>query len=177
MEAENNPKYHTLFSLAVFSGARQGELLALKWKDIDWKNNQIRIRRRFTKGAFGLSKTENSFRQIDLKPQLMQKLKKRKLACPPNKRGLVFPSEKGNPINYTDLVNRKLLPALAQACLPLIRCHGLRHTYASIMLVARSENVIYVSTQMGHRKPSVTLDVYAYLLKHKNDEAAAGMER
>ncbi len=46
-EAESDKKYQTLFMLAIFSGARQGELLGLKWSDVDWENNQIHIQRTF----------------------------------------------------------------------------------------------------------------------------------
>ena len=50
LNAEKNHKYQTLFMLAIMSGARQGELLGLKWSDIDWFNNQIHIQRTYNKG-------------------------------------------------------------------------------------------------------------------------------
>jgi integrase len=62
--AEKDQKYKTLFNLAITSGARQGELLGLKWTDIDWFNNQIHIQRTYSEGAWykPKSKTSNTSR-------------------------------------------------------------------------------------------------------------------
>jgi len=84
------PKYHTLFSLAIFSGARQGELLGLKWADIDWQNSQIHIQRTFNNGAFFATKTKGSNRRIDIGPTTLTALKIWKLACPKGEHDLVI---------------------------------------------------------------------------------------
>jgi integrase len=75
-------KYKTLIRLAIMSGARQGELLGLKWPDVDWGNNQIHIQRTFNKGCFYSTKTQTSNRRIDLGPAMMTELKRWRLACP-----------------------------------------------------------------------------------------------
>lgn len=64
-------KYETLFTLAVMSGARQGEILGLKWSDIDWYNSQIIIRRTFQHGRFYEPKSVTSKRKIDLGPTVL----------------------------------------------------------------------------------------------------------
>jgi integrase len=77
-------KYCTLFMLAIFAGARQGELLGLKWPDVDWENNQIHVQRTFNKGRFFATKTKGSPRarppsnrnEFDLGPATMTELKK-----------------------------------------------------------------------------------------------------
>jgi len=175
LEAESDLKYKTLYRLAVFSGARQGELLGLKWSDVDWENNQIHIQRTFNNGAWYDTKTETSNRKIDLGPAMITELKKWKLACPKSKLGLMFPNGVGNPINHNNLVNRHFNPALEAAKLPKIRFHDLRHTYASL-LIEQGENIKYIQSQLGHSNPTVTLNVYAHLMKPTNQAAAIRLE-
>lgn len=92
-------KYRVLFMLAIFSGARQGELLGLKWSDVNWKTRQVHIQRTFNKGRFFATKTKTSNRKIDLGPMVLTELKKWKLACPKNNEDLIFPTKTGEPIN------------------------------------------------------------------------------
>jgi len=177
LEAETDQKYRTLFMLAIMSGARQGELLGLKWSDVDWINSQIHIQRTFNNDAWYDTKTENSDRKIDLGPAMMAELKKWKVACPPNELDLVLPNQAGNPINHNNLVNRHFNPALKDAELPKIRFHDLRrHTYASL-LIEQGENIKYIQTQLGHSSPTVTLNVYAHLMKEVNQDSACRLEK
>ena len=168
-------KYQTLFMVAVFGGPRQGELIGLKWSDIDWDKKQAHIKRTFTKGRFFKPKTKESKRKIDLGPKVMTQLKKWKLACPVNGLDLVFPNDAGGPINYSNMVQRHFLPALEAAGLPRIRFHDLRHTYASLK-IEQGENIKYIQNQLGHSSPMVTLTVYAHLMKDSNPESACGLE-
>jgi integrase len=77
-------KYQALFRLAIMSGARQGEIIGLKWSDIDWNNSQIHIQRTYNCQAWYDTKTETSNRKIDIGPSMMAELKKWKLECPHN---------------------------------------------------------------------------------------------
>jgi integrase len=76
-------------------------------------------------------------------------------------------------------VNRQLRryfrPALKAASSPTIRFHDLRHTYASL-LIAQGENIKYIQNQLGHASPTITLKVYAHLMKPTNQEAACRLE-
>ena len=175
LEAEKDIKYRTLFILAIFSGARQGELLSLKWSDIEWGNNQIHIQRTFNNDNWYDVKTAASNRKIDIGPSMMAKLKEWKLACPPNDHDLVFPNKAGNPINHNNLIQRHFYPALDKTGLPKIRFHDLRHTYASL-LIEQGENIKYIQSQLGHSSPTVTLNVYSHLMKSVNQEAALRLE-
>ena len=175
LSAAKNPKYKTLFMLAVMSGARQGELLGLKWQDVDWQEKQIHIQRTFNNGKWYKPKNRTSDRKIDTGPAMMLELKKWKLQCPPNELGLMFPSKSGNPIPHSALLRRYFFPALESAGLPRIRFHDLRHTYASL-LIAQGENIKYIQSQMGHASPTVTLNVYAHLMKPANQESAQRLE-
>jgi integrase len=106
----------------------------------------------------------------------MLELKKWKLACPRNALGLIFPNEAGEPMNCSNMMQRHFLPALKKAKIPVMRFHDLRHTYAS-MLMEQGENLKYIQTQLGHSSPTVTLNVYAHLMKPTNQEAAARLEK
>jgi hypothetical protein len=73
------------------------------------------------------------------------------------------------------MVRRYFKPALRAAGLPEIRFHDLRHTYASL-LIEQGENIKYIQSQLGHSNPTVTLTVYAHLMKPVNQEAACRLE-
>ena len=176
LDAESDLKYKALFRLAIFSGARQGELLGLKWSDVDWENSQIHIQRTFNNQAWYDVKTETSNRKIDLGPAMITAIKKWKLACPICKLDLVFPNEAGKPINHNNLVKRYFEPALKKAGIEKVRFHDLRHTYASL-LIEQGENIKYIQSQLGHSNPTVTLNVYAHLMKQTNQEAAIRLEK
>jgi integrase len=124
----DEPKYRTLFMLAVFSGARQGELLGLSWGDMDWDSCQLAIQRTFNNGRLFTPKTHTSKRKIDLGPTIMKELKKWRIACPKNDLDLVFPNEAGNHIDNKNMLRRNFRPALKAADCPSIRFHDLRHT-------------------------------------------------
>ena len=168
-------KYKTLFMLAVFTGARQGELLGLKWEDVDWEKSQLHIQRTYTKGLFFTTKTKSSSRKVDLGPKVITSLKKWKLACPKSELDLMFPNESGQPMNYSNMMSRHFKPALKSAKVPQIRFHDLRHTYASLF-IEQGENLKYIQNQLGHSSPTVTLNVYAHLMKSTNQEAACRLE-
>jgi len=175
INAVSDQKYKTLFRLAIMSGARQGELLGLKWSDIDWENSQIHIHRTFNCQCWFDVKTETSNRKINIGPEMMIELKKWEIACPPTKLNLVFPNGAGNTINHNNMVNRHFDPALKKAKIGKVRFHDMRHTYASL-LIEQGENIKYIQSQLGHSSPTVTLNVYALLMKPVNQEAACRLE-
>jgi integrase len=175
LEAVNDKKYRTLFMLAIMSGARQGEVLGLKWSDIDWTNNQIHIQRTFNNQAWYKPKSRTSNRHIDIGPVMMKELRSWRLACPPNKLDLVFPNASGGPIDHNNLNYRHFKPALKKSGIGKMRYHDLRHTTASL-LIEQGENIKYIQKQLGHSSPTVTLNVYAHLMKDSNQESACRLE-
>ncbi len=175
LDAVKDQKHKIFFKLAIMSGARQGELIGLKWSDVDWKNNQIHIKRTFNNQQWFDVKTSTSDRRIDLGPSMMADLKKWKLASKPNKLDLVFPNEAGQPMNHNNMTARYFFPALTKAEIEKIRFHDLRHTYASL-LIEQGENIKYIQSQLGHSSPTVTLNVYAHLMKPVNQESARRFE-
>jgi len=176
VDSTEDCKYRMIFLLAAFTGARQGEILGLKWTDVDWEEGQIHIQRTYNHGRFFPPKSEASNRRVDVGPTVLKELRKWKLACPRNDFNLVFPSETGTPVDQHHMIPRHFKPALKKANLPKVRFHDLRHTYASL-LIEQGEDVKYIQDQLGHSSPTVTLDVYTHLMKKRNPEAALRLEK
>ena len=175
LEVSPDQKYRTLFLTAIMTGARQGEILGLKWSDVDFETKQIHIRRTFNHGRFFSPKTKESVRAIDCPPTLIQDLRLWKLASPPADANLIFANETGGPMNCSNMVQRYFQKGLRDAKIPRIRFHDLRHTYASLLL-QQGENIKYIQSQLGHSSPTVTLNVYSHLMKKENQEAACRLE-
>jgi integrase len=87
----------------------------------------------------------------------------------------VFANDAGEPMNYSNMVQRYFHKGLKDAKISRIRFHDLRHTYASLLL-QQGENIKYIQSQLGHSSPTVTLNVYSHLMKKENQEAACRLE-
>ncbi len=127
-------RYYPLFLTAIMTGLRQGELLALRWGDINWATNQIHVRRSVSLGKIDKPKSKHSIRAVSMPPMLISALKKHKLSCPVSEDELVFPNGAGKLMDARDLVNYQFLPALRRAGLRRLRFHNLRHTFSSLLI-------------------------------------------
>jgi len=176
LDAARPGRDRTLFRLAVESGMRMGELLALRWEDIDWTNSRLYVRRSYRKGVESDPKTAASERSIGLTPTMVSELRVWKLACPqpPGSRGLVFPNADGG--YERNLLPRVFNPALRRAGLRKIRFHDLRHTCGS-WLIAAGLGVKEVQAHLGHASAQVTLNIYSHLLPGAHTASAATMDR
>ncbi len=157
------PEYYPLFLTAVLTGLRRGELLALKWSDINWATNQIHVRRALVLGKLDEPKSKTSIRALIVPPMLISALKKHHLSCPIGELDLVFPNKNGDIMNADNLYKRHFLPSLRRAGLRKIRFHDLRHTYSSL-LISQGENIKFIQQQLGHSSIQVTLDRYGHLM-------------
>jgi integrase len=188
LEAARDDRLEALYVLAVNTGMRQGELLALKWKDVDLENARLSVRRTITmsKGSilFGEPETRKSRRTISLNEPSVRALRKhldRQLAeIEPlgdlyKDEGLVFPSELGTPMNPTNLRQRSFAPLLRRTGLPKVRFHDLRHTCATLLL-GRNVHPKYVQELLGHANIAVTLDTYSHVIPGMGDQAARAVE-
>jgi integrase len=88
---------------------------------------------------------------------------------------LIFPSERGTPLDGRNLVRRYFEPALRTAGLPRIRFHDLRHTFASL-LIAQGEHPKLISEQLGHASVQITLDRYGHLMDQSYGDASDRLE-
>lgn len=170
--AASPPEYYALFSTAVLTGARQGELLGLKKGDIDLERGLIFIRRTFHP-SYGLvePKSDYSRRAIKMSAELVVILRQHLEEVEGDSDSLVFPNNAGNPHSHQNLVTRAFLPTLERAGLRKIRFHDLRHTHAAIM-ISLNINPKVLQRQMGHSSIRVTMATYGHLISDLYDESA-----
>ncbi|WP_025088078.1 site-specific integrase [Ligilactobacillus apodemi] len=180
---DDDLKAYAIFRTLAYSGMRCGELLALTWSDIDFKNNTISIDKTQARGERSAlivqrTKTATSQRVLDMDIETMQILKqwKVKQASYWLKRGQnvladsqwVF-SNVNNEFMSPAYIRRHLVLICEQAGLPVITIHGFRHTHATLLLSAGA-SVKEVQTRLGHSKVQTTLDIYTHLTKQDQKE-------
>ena len=172
---QSHPRYRTLFLMAVVTGMRRGELLALQRRDIDWTNSQILVSRSAWKGTFIPPKSKTSIRRIDLSPYLARELERHTGASAGSDRDLVFSNTEGNMIDPDTMVRRYFLPALKRAGIRKIRFHDLRHTNVALR-IEQGQNVKYIQNQLGQASIQTTLDRYGHLITDVNTEQAKKLD-
>ena len=156
-------RHRPLFAAAIMTGMRLGELLGLKWDDVNWRGGTIRVTRSLYNGQFVEPKTSRSVRTIGMSNRLAAILRKHKLAAPYSPFDLVFPTPEGTPMDQANLRHRVFADTLTRAKLRKIRIHDLRHTFASL-LINQGENLKYVQSQLGHSSITTTVDRYGHLM-------------
>ena len=169
------PQYYALFLTAVLTGMRRGELLALQWRDIDWRSSLISVRRSLYRGEFVSPKSRNSVRRIVMSPILVRTLCNHRVSGE-SPGSLVFNNGKGLPLDPENLIKREFHSALDRAGLRRIRFHDLRHTYASL-LISQGENVKFIQSQLGHASAKTTLDRYGHLMPDVENNAARRLDQ
>ncbi len=173
LEAKESGVYE-LYYLDLATGLRRGELLGLKWDDIDLTNGIIHIHRQVARVNGEVKevplKTKNSYRSIAISPdavKMLTEMKTRKLS------DYVFPSPSGGPIS-PDSVRHMLHRVLKRAGLEKVRFHDLRHTFSTLAL-QNGVNIKTVSGMLGHYSAGFTLDTYAHVTTAAQKEAANTM--
>jgi integrase len=159
--------YGNLVQLAALTGLRQGELFALRDRDLDLDAMTIRVEHGAYRGELVPVKTRASRRRVDLSSTAARVLRRQLLARKPNELGLLFPSPGGHVLNDDNFRHRVFRPAVRRTKLAGFRFHDLRHTYAALM-VAAGAHPKYLQAQMGHSSIRVTLDLYGHLFPDAN---------
>lgn len=167
--------YYGFLLCAFRTGMRLGELLALKWGDVDFNQKFIHVQRSYKRGYLGKTKT-GKFRRVDMSDQLVTALKKLRTVRKKEalKLGLREPVEiifhqDGNHLEQ-NFVNRLFKRILKKAGIRVLNFHYIRHTYASLLL-SNGESPVYVKEQLGHSKIGTTVDIYGHLIPSSNREA------
>ena len=164
-----------LYYLELATGLRRGELLGLKWEDIDLEHGDLRVRRQIARingrVVEAPLKTKNAYRTLPLAEDTISILKeqKKKVGNSP----WVFPSATGGPIS-PDSVLHMLHRVLKRAGLPQVRFHDLRHTFATLAL-QNGVDIKTVSGMLGHFSAGFTLDTYAHVTTSAQKAAANTM--
>jgi len=163
------PQHYDFLLTAFRTGMRLGELLALSWDSVNFDTKQITVQRSFSHGHWDTPKS-HKVRYIDMSDGLYTALKKRcevrdkRLVCGSHRSKkiyLVFPNRKGGPINDNTFRRGVFYKLLAQAKMPQIRIHDIRHTYASLLLQVGAP-IHYVKEQLGHSSITMTVDLYGH---------------
>jgi integrase len=182
-------RYHVLFAVALTTGMRPSEYLALKWPDVNFSKGTVSVARTLEpiKGGgwrFADTKRARSRRLVKLQGSILKLLADYRDAQAPERAAgvgdvaaadLIFVNTNGNPVNERNLVQRNFQVILERAQLPRIRLYDLRHTAATLALGAGVPAKV-VSEQLGHASVAFTLDTYSHVLPHMQEAAAAQME-
>ena len=163
------------FYLELTTGLRRGELLGLKWSDIDLEKGDLRVQRQIGRIDGKIIemplKTKNAYRTLPLSADAISVLKIQK--CKVGNSEWVFPSPTGGPMS-PDSVLHMLHRVLKRAGLPKVRFHDLRHTFATLAL-QNGVDIKTVSGMLGHFSAGFTLDTYAHVTTSAKREAAKTM--
>lgn len=167
-------RWRNYYLVAVRTGLRPGEMLALRWGDLDLSGDpgSLRVRRTLdthSAAVFGPPKTPAARRTVALHFEAKEALLSQKAMLmgedlPTGERALVFPSKTGSPMKSDNPRKRDLEPVLARAGLPEITLHELRHTFASVMLHECMAAPAVVSQMLGHKYITFTFDLYGHLI-------------
>jgi integrase len=150
----------TMFLVAILTGLRIGEVLGLRWKDLDLRAFQLRVEQAFYRGQVGSPKTQGSKRCIPLPPGLVDLLVQRRSQCMRNEPDdLLFQSASGKALSDTNLLHRHLKPAGRLMGAPWLNWHTLRRTHATLFQMVGG-SLKDAQAQLGHAKLSTTLEIY-----------------
>ncbi|QOK28027.1 site-specific integrase [Cytobacillus oceanisediminis] len=170
--------HYIIASMLLRTGMRKGEMLALKWDDIDFKNSTISITKSRSENGVSKPKTKSSIRTIGIDNTLLAELKtyktwqkKNKMKYGPNYRESEYLITSPNGREMGEFgVNKVIDSIVEKANLHHITPHGLRHTHA-IMLLESGADIKFVSDRLGHSSINMTADVYLHVTK-KHEEVS-----
>ncbi len=191
LDSTKDDRLHALWVLILMQGLRSGEACGLRWQDIDFEAQRLRVRQttqrlRGLGVVAGTPKTERSRRTLDLVPATVAALRahrirqlEERMAAPdweraPEWADQVFTTTTGRPLAPSAL-GYPIRRILARADLAHMRVHDLRHTYATLLCGAGCD-LIHVQHALGHSSIHPTADTYTHARKEQRSPATAHME-
>jgi Site-specific recombinase XerD len=187
LKSTKDKRYHCVYALALLAGLRQGEILGLRWCDIDWDSKKIFIRQTLTFSGKILkdgAKTNAGNRPVTIPNQLMDilKLQRERYEELKGKLGdefididiVIFNLANGKTVFPGNLL-KAYKRDVKSSGLPHIRFHDMRHSHATLLLY-KGINVKVISERLGHTKVGVTLDTYSHVLPSMQQEVADTLE-
>ncbi|MBV7509494.1 site-specific integrase [Bacillus sp. sid0103] len=188
LEAAKGTPYYPVYLTTIYTGMRRGEVLGLRWQDVDFDNLVIYIRQSLQEvKKVGLTFKEpksGKSRSITITPNLAKELKKLYKQQLEDKLflgllyedlDLVFAQKNGKPIQPTEM-HRNYRKVVELSGLPYIRFHDIRHTHATLML-QQGVHPKVVSERLGHSTIGITMDTYTHVLPNMQKEAAHQFEQ
>lgn len=190
LEAAKGDRLEALYVVALSTGMREGEMLALKWRDVDLEAGVIQVQttlklsERGTR-TIGKPKTSGSRRKVMLTPTAIAALKAHHVrqleehlqaGSGWQETDLVFSNTIGKSLDPTNVYKYQYRPLIRKAGLPLIRLHDLRHTAATLLLLSGTHPKV-VSELLGHSSINITLNLYSHVLPDMQASATSAMER
>lgn len=186
--------------LAVTTGLRASELRGLRWSDVDFKRKGLHVRQRADRyRQIGPPKSEAGERTVPIPTETLACLREWRLACPPGKLGLVFPTGFGTIESHANLINRVLAPTMIAAGVSVVKkdaggkvvhdkkgkpirlakytgLHALRHFFASWCINRKVDGGLelpakVLQVRLGHSSIVITLDTYGHLFPRGDDTA------
>lgn len=184
LETAQGNRLEALYVTALTTGMRQGELLGLRWRDVDLERASVQIRGTMQATKEGLqfaeTKTRGSRRHVLLPSRTVDALRRHRAAQAQERlrlgpawedNDLVFANEVGKPIAAGNLLKRSFEPLLKRAGLPRMRFHDFRHSAATLLLEQGIQAKI-VQEMLGHTRISTTLDLYSHVTPTMQRQAA-----
>jgi integrase len=185
--AARGARLEALFVLAINTGLRRGELLGVRWSDVDLDRGTLRVAQQLQRIRHRLvflePKSKKSHRTLTLPASVVSALRAHRARQLEERlragkdwqdSGLVFTSHCGTPFDPRNLT-RDFLPILKTAELPRIRFHDLRHTAATLLLM-KGVQPLTVSEMLGHSSIVISLTLYGHVLPSMKREAADVMQ-
>lgn len=151
-----DPHYRPLFLTAIYTGMRRGELIELRWSDVNLATGSIIVQQKL--------KTSNALRTIMIPDSLIAELKALNRFSK-----YVFITKERKKIIPRNLI-RTFQRALKKSGVNPFRFHDLRHLHASL-LISQNEDIKFIQSQLGHASAKTTLDRYGHLIEKKRDVA------
>ena len=183
---ERLPEYYPVMLCAARAGLRLGELIALRWEQIDFHSSFILVNHNFSRGEFTSPKNKKS-RKVDMSEQLAyvlrSLLRRRKAEALKSGTGevleLVFLSPSGSRLDGTTFGKKIFHRALSLAELRKVKFHSLRHSFASLLLKEKGETregLNFVKDQLGHHSITLTVDTYGHRMDQDNRSAVNSLD-
>lgn len=181
LQEAKKERYYIAFLIACATGMRLGEVVGVKWEDVDFNTRTLSVKRSYTRAhkgyQFNQPKTSTGYRVIALPQPVLEELEAHRVtqAREKGKKGykdhrLITQTRNGTPVSPRNLY-RDWRDVVKRANLPRIRFHDLRHTHASLLL-KQGTNAKVVAERLGHSNIQLTLNTYSHLLPNMQAEAA-----